>query len=64
MHVIYGEDDALYQGVMDGLRAAYAAAVPDFRGMVLVAGSGHWVQFERPEAFLRELLVALADGAE
>lgn len=64
VHVIYGEDDALYQGVMDGLRAAYAAAVPDFRGMVLVAGSGHWVQFERPEAFLRELLVALADGAE
>lgn len=63
VHVIYGEADALYQGFMAELEAAYAAAVPDFRGMALVADAGHWVQFERPEAFLQALLAALADGA-
>lgn len=63
VHVIYGEADALYQGFMAELEAAYAAAVPDFRGMALVADAGHWVQFERPEAFLQVLLAALADGA-
>jgi 2-hydroxy-6-oxonona-2,4-dienedioate hydrolase len=63
VHVIYGEADALYQGFMAELEAAYAAAVPDFRGMAMVADAGHWVQFERPEAFLQALLVALADGA-
>lgn len=63
VHVIYGEADALYQGFMGELEAAYAAAVPDFRGMALVADAGHWVQFEQPEAFLQALLAALADGA-
>lgn len=63
VHAIYGEADALYQGWIGLLEGAYAAAAPDFRGMAMVADAGHWVQFERPEAFLQALLAALADGA-
>lgn len=63
VHAIYGEADALYQGWIGQLEGAYATAAPDFRGMAMVADAGHWVQFERPEAFLQALLAALADGA-
>ncbi len=63
VHAIYGEADALYRGWIGDLEGAYAASAPDFRGMAMVADAGHWVQFERPEAFLQALLAALADGA-
>ncbi|MDB5895365.1 MAG: alpha/beta hydrolase [Rhodoferax sp.] len=56
---IYGREDALYQGKLDSLRAALAAA-PDFRGLALVDGAGHWVQFERPDAFDAALMAALS----
>ncbi len=64
VHAIYGEADVLYQGWIGALEGAYAAAAPDFRGMALVAAAGHWVQFERPEAFLQALLAALAAPAD
>ena len=60
VHAIYGEHDALFQSWIHQLEAAYAAAAPDFRGMHLVPDAGHWVQFERPEAFDAALLAALA----
>lgn len=60
VHAIYGRHDALYRQYIDQLEGAYAAAAPDFRGLVLVDGAGHWVQFERPQAFHAALLAALA----
>lgn len=63
VHVIYGEADALYQGQIGSLEGVYRAATPDFRGLQLVAGAGHWVQFEAPAAFQDALLAALRDGA-
>jgi 2-hydroxy-6-oxonona-2,4-dienedioate hydrolase len=60
VHAIYGAHDALYKSWISALAAAYAAAAPDFRGLTLIPDSGHWVQFERPEAFDDALLAALA----
>lgn len=62
VHAIYGASDALYKEWIGVLEQAYADAAPDFRGMELVEDCGHWVQFERPQAFLDALLRALADG--
>jgi pimeloyl-ACP methyl ester carboxylesterase len=59
VHAIYGAHDALYKAWIHQLEAAYAAAAPDFRGLTLIPDSGHWVQFERPEAFDAALLAAL-----
>ncbi len=42
------------------LNTAYQTAAPDFRGLTLIPDSGHWVQFERPDAFDDALLAALA----
>lgn len=55
---IYGEEDALYRGKLDALRAALAGAA-DFRGLALVEGAGHWLQFERAEAFGKALFTTL-----
>jgi len=55
---IYGEQDALYRGRMDEVRARLQTA-RDFRGMTVVPGAGHWVQYERPEAFNAALLAVL-----
>lgn len=60
VHAIYGTHDALYEPRIHELEAAYAAVTPDFRGLTLVPGAGHWVQFEAPEAFNGALLRALA----
>lgn len=62
VHVIYGRHDALYQGYLEPLKAAYAAVVPDLRGFDLIDNAGHWVQFEQPQAFDAALLAALAQG--
>lgn len=56
---IWGEQDALYRGVKHRLEPALAEA-PGFRSLVLVPDAGHWVQFERAEAFDRALAAALA----
>lgn len=60
VHGIWGEQDVLYRGVQDRLAPALAEA-PGFRRLVLVPEAGHWVQFERTEAFDRALAAALAD---
>jgi 2-hydroxy-6-oxonona-2,4-dienedioate hydrolase len=60
VYAIYGAHDALYKQWISQLAAAYAVAAPDFRGLTLIPDSGHWVQFERPEAFDDALLAALA----
>jgi hypothetical protein len=36
--------------------------VPDFRGLRLIEGAGHWVLFEAPEAFDAALLAVLESG--
>lgn len=57
---IWGEQDVLYRGAQDRIAPALSAA-PDFRSLTLVPEAGHWVQFERAEAFDRALAAALAD---
>lgn len=63
VHAIYGARDALYKEWISALEGAYAAAAPDFRGLALIDDAGHWVQFERPDAFLTALRAALQAGA-
>jgi pimeloyl-ACP methyl ester carboxylesterase len=38
-----------------------AGTLPDFRGVTLVEGAGHWVQQERPDETNDALLRFLAD---
>ena len=63
VQAIYGRGDALYKEWIGALEGAYAAAAPDFRGMTIIEDCGHWVQFERPQAFMQALLAALQTGA-
>ncbi len=58
VHAIYGYEDALYRGKLDLLVAALENAA-DFRGLALIEDAGHWVQFERAEAFDKALLTML-----
>lgn len=53
---IYGAHDALYRNHMDALEAKYRAVTPHLLGIDVVADSGHWVQHERPTAFLQHLI--------
>jgi len=59
VYAIYGAFDALYKSWIHQLEAAFAASARDFRGMTLIPEAGHWVQFERPEAFHAALMSAL-----
>jgi pimeloyl-ACP methyl ester carboxylesterase len=55
---IYGEHDALYRQTMDDLATRFEA-LPRFGRFVRIEDAGHWVQYERAEAFnaaLAELL--------
>lgn len=57
---IYGVHDALYPGqMMQELEQVFASQAPDFRGLSLVPGSGHWVMHEQPGAFVAALCAAL-----
>jgi pimeloyl-ACP methyl ester carboxylesterase len=60
VHAIYGAHDALYKAWIHQLEDAFEAAAPDFRGLVLIPEAGHWVAFERPDAFDEALLAVLA----
>lgn len=51
VHVIYGEWDALYNGCMSEVEKVFKKVTPHLASWQLVSGSGHWVQFEAPEAF-------------
>nr|WP_315187908.1 alpha/beta hydrolase [uncultured Albidiferax sp.] len=55
---IYGREDALYQGRLAELAAALQAA-PTFQSLQLVDNAGHWVQYERADAFNAALRQAL-----
>lgn len=55
VHAIYGVHDVLYRGYLAELEAALQVCAPDFRGLKLIEGAGHWVQFEAPDAFNEEL---------
>ena len=59
VHVIYGEWDALYHGCMTDVENLVKNITPQLASWQLVAGSGHWVQFEAPEAFQVALKKAL-----
>jgi 2-hydroxy-6-oxonona-2,4-dienedioate hydrolase len=56
---IWGSEDALYRGVIERLAPALAEAARDFRGLTLIEGAGHWVQFECADKFDRALAEAL-----
>ena len=56
---IYGEQDALYRDTLPGLREKIALA-PYLGELVLMPGAAHWLQYERPGEFQRELLGLLA----
>ncbi|QNP49247.1 alpha/beta fold hydrolase [Diaphorobacter aerolatus] len=62
VHAIYGALDSLYKEWITVLEQAYVRTAPDFRGFALVPDCGHWVQFERPQAFKQALLAALKNG--
>jgi 2-hydroxy-6-oxonona-2,4-dienedioate hydrolase len=59
VHAIYGAEDSLYQGFMPALADTLPRVAPDFRGLVQIADAGHWVQYERADAFNAALLAAL-----
>ena len=61
VYAIYGSADALYAGRMQALETALRRA-PTFKRMSLIESAGHWVQFERADAFDTALQVVL--GAE
>lgn len=58
VHAIYGSEDALYRGKMEVLETALRQA-GNFRTLTLVEAAGHWVQFERADAFNQALLATL-----
>jgi pimeloyl-ACP methyl ester carboxylesterase len=57
---IYGAYDALYKSYMPALEHKYRAVTPQLQAFVRLPDSGHWVQYEQPEAFLATLLPLLA----
>ena len=59
VHAIYGSEDALYRGRMAGLELALRRA-PTFSTFTLIESAGHWVQFERADAFNQALQAALS----
>ena len=55
---IYGREDALYVGHQDLLQASLQA-LPHFQQFAWIDQAGHWVQYERAEAFNTALLQLL-----
>ena len=58
VHVIYGNEDALYRGRMPALELALRQA-PTLSTLTLIESAGHWVQFERADAFNQALQASL-----
>lgn len=63
LHVIFGEWDALYKGRWPEVQALFNAKAPTLASWHLVPDAGHWVQYERPEAFQAALLACTAETA-
>jgi 2-hydroxy-6-oxonona-2,4-dienedioate hydrolase len=55
VHAVFGEQDALYAGRMSEVEAVLRQA-PAFGGLTLIPGAGHWVQYEAPVQFNRQVL--------
>ena len=60
LYLLYGEHDPFYQGQVSLYETALQAA-PHFRALRAIHGSGHWAQFEQPQAFNAEVLSILSD---
>ena len=58
---IYGSEDALYRGRMQLLEPVLQQAA-GFGSLRLIEAAGHWVQFERDDAFNEALLAVLKRG--
>ncbi|MGH8829819.1 MAG: alpha/beta fold hydrolase [Polaromonas sp.] len=58
---IYGSEDALYRGRMQLLEPVLRQA-EGFGSLGLIEAAGHWVQFERVDAFNEALLAVLNRG--
>ena len=61
VYAIYGREDILYQGKHDELELALQK-IQDFRGLNWLDAAGHWVQFERADAFNAALLRCLHEA--
>lgn len=56
---IYGARDVLYPEMLDEVERLMAANAAQWQGLQRVAGAGHWVQYENPQAFHAALLPLL-----
>ena len=63
LHVILGEHDALYKGRWPEVEALFKTKTPHLASWQRVPDAGHWVQYERAEAFQVALLACTADTA-
>ena len=63
LHVIFGEGDALYRGRWPEVEALFKGEAPNLASRHLVPDSGHWVQYERTNAFQLALLACTAETA-
>jgi pimeloyl-ACP methyl ester carboxylesterase len=63
LHVIFGEHDALYKGRWPAVEALFKSQTPHLASWQLVPDAGHWVQYERAEAFQLALLACTAETA-
>ena len=59
---IYGACDVLYPDALEEVAARMAASAPDWRGLQCIPETGHWVQYENPQAFHAALLPLLASA--
>ena len=59
VHAIYGREDVLYRGRIAALESALRQA-PTFKTLTLIESAGHWVQFERADAFNEALQAVLS----
>ena len=58
---IYGSEDVLYLGKMEQLAQALRQ-IPNFKSFRKIEDAGHWVQFERANAFNETLLAILNES--
>lgn len=63
VHVIFGEWDALYAGRLAEVQALFKTKTPHLASWHLVPDAGHWVQYERTDAFQLALLACTAETA-
>lgn len=57
--VMFGWEDALYRGRQTLLESTVRACTPTLQGFEFIPDAGHWVQYEKAEAFNKALKAAL-----